>query len=446
MKQNALYLTFTKFITLNIIGMLALSCYILADTYFISNGLGTNGLASLNLAISIYSFIHATGLMIGIGGATKFTILKTQSEHNKANEVFTHCIILSVVIGMFFVLTGIFNSEVISRLLGANKETFTMTNTYLKTILCFSPCFILNNVLIAFIRNDNSPRLAMTGMMLGSFSNIILDYIFIFPLNLGMFGAAFATGLAPIISILLLSLHFIKKKNQFHIQKCKIDLLIFKNISSLGISSFITEISSGIVLIIFNIVILSLTDNIGVAAYGIVANLSIVAVGMFTGIAQGMQPLVSNSYGMKNNLQLRQLLKYGIILSLSISVLIYIIVNLFSSELISFFNSENNLLLKYYATNGLLLYFIGFVFAGVNIVIISFLSSIENPKVAFIISLIRGVIAIVPLVIVLSSFFGITGIWLVFPSAEAITTIIAVILLKNSKVTFAQNRQITSIQ
>lgn len=445
MKKNTLYLKFMKFITLNILGMIGLSCYILADTYFISNGLGTNGLAALNLAISVYSFIHATGLMIGIGGATKFTILKTQSENSKADEVFTHCIILGIVIGSIFALTGILGSEYLSRFLGANEETFSMTNTYLKTIFLFSPCFILNNVLIAFIRNDNSPKLAMGGMILGSLSNIILDYIFIFPLNLGMFGAAFATGLAPIISIILLSLHFIKNNNNFSIKKCKFDLTIFKNIINLGLSSFVTEISSGIVLIIFNIVILNIAGNIGVAAYGIIANLALVAIGIFTGIAQGMQPLVSNSYGNKNYLQLKQLLKYSITLSLIISVIIYSTINLFSSELISLFNSENNSLLKTYATKGLLLYFIGFIFVGINIVIISFLNSIESSKVAFIISLIRGFIAIIPLVLILSSLFGLTGVWLVFPSVEAVTTLIAIILLRNSGITIAQNNEVTDI-
>ncbi|WP_252235261.1 MATE family efflux transporter [Clostridium sp. ZS1] len=445
MKKNTLYLKFMKFITLNVLGMIGLSCYILADTYFISNGLGANGLAALNLAISVYSFIHATGLMIGIGGSTKFTILKTQSENIKANEVFTHCIILGIVIGIIFALTGILGSEYLSRFLGANEETFSMTNTYLKTIFLFSPCFILNNILIAFIRNDNSPKLAMAGMIIGSLSNIILDYIFVFPLNLGMFGAAFATGLAPIISIVLLSLHFVKNKNNFSIKRCKFDLTIFKNIINLGLSSFITEISSGIVLIIFNIVILNIAGNIGVAAYGIIANLALVAIGIFTGIAQGMQPLVSNSYGNKNYLQLKQLLKYSITLSLIVSVVIYFTITLFSSELISLFNSENNLLLKTYATTGLSLYFIGFIFVGINIVIISFLNSIESSKVAFIISLIRGFIAIIPLVLILSSLFGLTGVWLVFPSVEAVTTLIAIILLRNSNITIAQNNKVTDI-
>lgn len=423
MEQQKLFSTFSKFVVLNIMGMLGLSCYILADTYFVSNGLGTNGLAALNLAISIYSVIHATGIMIGIGGATNFTIFKAQND-DRADDIFTHSIAFGLLIGILFAFCGIFGSEVLSRMLGANEETFTMTNTYLKTILCFSPFFILNNVLIAFVRNDNEPRLAMCGMLVGSLSNVVLDYIFIFPLKMGMFGAAFATGLAPIISITLLSFHFIRKRNGFYLQKCKASVMLFGKIVSLGISSFVTEISSGIVLITFNIVILSLAGNTGVAAYGIVANLSLVAVGIFVGIAQGVQPLVSRSHGHNEERQLKQLLKYAVVLSVIIAAFIYIGVNYFSGTIISLFNSENNHDLASLAARGLLIYFVGFIFAGVNIVCISFLSACQKPQQAFVLSLVRGLLTIIPLVLILPGLWGVDGVWLVFPCAEIITTII----------------------
>lgn len=430
MKQKHLLASFAKLVSLNVLGMIALSCYILADTFFVSNGLGTNGLASLNLAISIYSVVQAIGLMIGIGGATKFAILKAQNEHDKANEIFTHSIFLGATIGIVLLAIGLFFSEGLSRLLGANDLTFAMTNTYLKTILSFAPFFILNNVLIAFIRNDNNPKLAMGGMLVGSLSNIILDYIFIFPLGMGMFGAAFATGLAPIISLCLLSRHFIKKGNSFHLKRCQIVLKKAKSILSLGLSSFVTEMSSGVVLIIFNIVILKLAGNVGVAAYGVVANLSLVGIALFVGIAQGMQPLISQSYARKDNEEQKQLLRYAIILSIIVGTLIYAIVNIFGTELIAVFNSENSPELKNYALMGFKLYFIGFIFAGVNIVISAFFSAAHDPKSAFIISIVRGFVAIIPLVFVFSMLFEIIGVWLVFPVAECITVILAAVLIR----------------
>ncbi len=186
--------TFMRYILTNIIGMIGLSCYILADTFFVSKGLGVQGLTALNLSISIYSFINATGLLIGIGGATKYSIYQARNKHNKANIIFTNSIKIGILLGIFFLLIGLLGSSTLSSLLGADKNIFHMTNTYLKTLLCFAPFFILNNIFIAFIRNDGNPKLSMAGMLIGSLSNIILDYIFIFPLQWGMFGAAFATG------------------------------------------------------------------------------------------------------------------------------------------------------------------------------------------------------------------------------------------------------------
>lgn len=212
---------FSRYCTLNVLGMIGLSCYILADTFFVSKGLGRNGLTALNLAIPVYSFIHGSGLMLGIGGATKYSIFKSNKERKNANTIFTNTFYLATVISIVFVLVGIFLSKSLTTVLGSDSDVFKMTNIYLKCILIFAPAFIINDVLICFIRNDNNPNLSMYAMLGGSLSNIILDYIFIFPLQLGIFGAVFATGLAPIISILILSLHRIKKKKSISFYKNK---------------------------------------------------------------------------------------------------------------------------------------------------------------------------------------------------------------------------------
>ncbi|HEX3077412.1 MAG TPA: MATE family efflux transporter, partial [Lachnospiraceae bacterium] len=208
---------FLKYVTLNIMGMVALSCYILSDTYFVANGIGMKGLASLNLAISIYNILHGSGLMIGIGGATRYTICKASGEDKKADQVFSATILLGLVIGISFLIIGVFFNEGIAHRLGSNDTTLRMTSVYIRTILCFSPFFIFNNVLIAFIRNDGAPKVAMSGMLFGSLSNVVLDYIFIYPFGMGMFGAAFATCLAPIISILVMSPYLFTRKNGFHL-------------------------------------------------------------------------------------------------------------------------------------------------------------------------------------------------------------------------------------
>lgn len=297
MKMETMLKEFFRYVILNICGMIGLSCYIPADTFFVSNGLGANGLTALNLAIPVYSFIHGSGLMFGMGGAIKYSIYRGQREYKNADKCFSNTIYIMSILAVIFMLTGIFFSEKLTILLGADKDVFHMTKTYLQVILLFAPAFMVNDTLICFVRNDGNPKLSMIGMLTGSFSNIILDYVFIFPLHMGIFGAVLATGLAPVISLFILSKHWITKQNQFHFVWTNPSFRLAETILSLGAPSFITEMASGIVMIVFNMIILRLQGNIGVAAYGVVANLSLVVISIYTGIAQGVQPILSRIYG-----------------------------------------------------------------------------------------------------------------------------------------------------
>ncbi len=417
---------FAKYVSLNILGMIGLSCYILADTFFISKALGANGLAALNFSISIYCIIQGLGLMIGIGGATRYTILRSKNRAKEAKKVFSNALTIGLIVSFILAIIGLIFSRKLSQILGADTDTINMSNVYLKTILCFSPFFISNNILLAFIRNDGDPRLSMAGMIVGSLSNIILDYILIFPLSMGMFGAAFATCLAPIISIGVLSIHFIKRRNNFKLEIIKPNFKIVYKIISLGMSSFITEVSSGVVLMVFNLIILNISGNIGVAAYGIVANISLVIIAIFTGIAQGMQPLVSEGYGKRDKELMNGVLKYSIILSIFISIVIYIVANIFSKEIVSLFNSENIVQLTTLAINGIKIYFIGFIFVGINIISAAFLSGTSNVKPAFMISMLRGFILLIPIAYILANIYNMNGVWISFVVAELLTFIVSV--------------------
>ncbi|MDF2587709.1 MAG: efflux family protein [Anaerocolumna sp.] len=428
MGRNKYFQEFIKYSTLNVLGMIGLSCYILADTFFISKGLGANGLTALNLAIPIYSFIHGSGLMLGMGSATKYSILKSQKEYHKTNIIFTNTIYLALIISSVFVLIGIFLSRTLTTAIGADTVVFGMTNTYLKVILLFAPFFIMNDVLICFVRNDGNPKLSMYAMLGGSISNVILDYIFIFPFKMGIFGAVFATGFAPIISMMILSPHWLKKKNEFHFIKSKLNLFMTQTTLSLGFPSLITEVSSGIVIIVFNTIILNLAGNVGVAAYGVIANLSLVVVAIYTGIAQGIQPLISKAFGYNDTKNVKRILHYALIMMFAISCIVYFVIFFFTDPISRIFNSENNLQLQEIATIGLKLYFIAALFVGFNVIISMFFTSTEKAIPAHIISLLRGLLLIIPIAFLFSSIWGITGAWLSFPATEIIVTILGLLL------------------
>lgn len=419
---------FAKYSSLNVLGMLGLSCYILADTFFVAKGLGANGLTALNLAIPMYSFINGSGLMLGMGGAIKYAILQSQKETDNANRVFTNTILLALGFSVLFFVMGAFFAEPIATALGADEAVFQMSKTYLQVMLLFAPMFLFNNVLLCFVRNDGSPHRSMMAMIGGSLSNVVLDYLFIFPCKMGIFGAALATGFAPIISMFILSPFFLKRRNRFHFTGSAPSRQFIRTIFSGGLPSLLAEVSSGTVMIVFNIIILQLNGNIGVAAYGIIANLSLVVMAIYTGIAQGIQPLVSSNYGTGHTANVQSILRYAFILTAAVSIVIYLCVFLGASGIVSAFNSERHLQLESIAVTGIKIYFIGCIFAGCNMILSAYFTSTEHALPAQVISLLRGFFIMIPMAFLLSSLGGMIGVWCVFPTTELIVCGIGVIL------------------
>lgn len=431
-KKNCLK-EFIVYTSLNVLSMIALSCYILADTFFVAKRLGSDGLAALNIAIPVFNVIHGSGLMLGVGGAIRFNVSRSRGENAEGDAAFTHSVGMAIVLTAVYYIAGIFFVTPISHLLGADADTIMMTQTYIRVLLFFSPAFMINNILQSYVRNDGNPQLAMAAMVSGSLSNILFDYIFMFVFNMDILGAAVATGFSPVVSMAVISPYIIKRKNNFSLIRCRFSPKLTKLILSGGLPSLVTEISSGAVIFVFNALILGIKGNIGVAAYGVIANLSLVVISIYTGIAQGIQPLASKYHAVGNNNNLRSILKYAVSAVSVLSALIYIFV-FFKADLIAaLFNSEGKAQLGDIAVYGLRLYFLGCPFAGFNIVISSFFISADKPKSANAVSFLRGLVLIIPMSILLSVVGKITGLWLSFPTTEAIVSAIGLFLLCHKK-------------
>lgn len=428
MTKNTPFQDFIRYSFFSIMGMIAISCYILADTFFVAQGLGTNGLAALNLAIPTYDFIHGTGLMLGMGGATRFSILKSQNNQKGADTIFTNTVYLGIFFSVIFMLGGLFFSGSLARLLGADQNTFEMTNTYLHVMMLFSPAFIFNDIILCFVRNDGNPRISMVATVLGSLFNVLFDYLFIFPFGMGMLGAVLATGFSPVVGLIIMSPHWLGKKRGFHFRKLVPDADSIRTNISLGFPSLLSQISAAIVMIVFNMLILGLKGNTGVAAYGVIANISLVVLSFYTGIAQGIQPLVSHSYGQKKTDGIRQFLRYAMISMVILSAVMYLILFVFADPIASAFNSEHNAKLQEIAVTGLKLYFTSLVFAGFNIILSMYFTSVEKALPAQIISLLRGLILIIPIAFLFANLWDMTGVWMSFPATELVTAIVGAVL------------------
>ena len=421
---------FFKYVSQNIFGLLGTSCYILADTYFISQAAGTDGVTLLNLCLPIYNFIFAIGSMIGLGAATRYAILRAQGEERAAQRYFSNAVFCACLLAVPFVLVGIFCPGTLLRLMGGDAGIVALGIPYARIFLLFTPFFMCNYIVSAFVRNDGAPSLAMVATLSGSLFNVVFDYIFIFPMGLGLPGAALATAISPILSIAVCSAHFIKKSNTITFVRKAPSVRLLAQSCQLGISGFVGELSSGVTTTVFNFLLLRLAGNVAVAAYGVVANFALVATAIFNGVAQGAQPLVSQCYGKNEMTGARKLLLLGCGTALGLAALLYGVVFGYTDTLTALFNSENSALMAEFAHSGMRIYFVGYFFAGCNIVAAGYLGAVNRPAEASITSLCRGMVAIVVCSLVLSALFGMNGVWAAFPVSEAITLALTVFLLK----------------
>lgn len=404
---------FFKYVFQNVAGMIGVSVYILADTFFISVCSGANGITVLNLALPIYGLIFAIGSMVGVGSATRFAIRKAQGKKD-IDFYFTQAVIWDCILSIPFMLLGIFAPEQVLRFMGADAVIMELGKSYVRIFMTAAPFFMVNYVFTAFTRNDNAPTTAMIGSIAG-------DYIFMFPMGLGLTGAALATVFSPVITSLVCSVHCLGKNSGVRFRWKLPSVRQMFSCCGLGVSAFVGEISSAVTTTIFNFLILGIAGNVGVAAYGVVVNLSLIAMAIFNGISQGVQPLTSKSYGHGNKDGVRTLLKLGIFVSLAVETVIVAVVWNFTDTLVDIFNSEGNESLLCLAHDGLRLYFLGYLFAGINILLVSYFAATARVKQAFVASVLRGALAIAVCAVVMAKLWGIYGVWLSFLVSEILT-------------------------
>ena len=317
--------------------------------------------------------------MIGIGSATRYAISRAKGENT--DHYFVQSVTWSILAAVPFMLIGIFIPDKALALLGADAGLIGLGRNYVRIILIATPFFMSNYTFTAFARNDGAPSIAM----------------------------------------IVCTIHYRSSRNHvgFHWKKPSFRHLI--SCCQLGVSAFVGELSSGVIAIVFNFLILGIAGNVGVAAYGVVANLSIVAFAIFNGLAQGAQPLISESYGKGQPTQVKKLLKWSLLVCLAVEALIQLVIWTATNPLISIFNSENNVQLLNYAHTGLRLYFLEFIVAGINVVLVAYFSAVDEPKIAIVGSFLRGIIAIVICAVILAKLFGLNGTWISLLAAETVT-------------------------
>ncbi|MGX6592142.1 MATE family efflux transporter [Cetobacterium ceti] len=404
------------------------SLYTIVDGFFVSKYLGSKGLAAVNIVMPFINLAFAMGIMIGIGGATIIGIKLGEQKEKDASKIYSLSVQLFIILGGLISLLGTVFSDKVVRILGANDVIAGDAKIYLFYLSFFVIFYLLGYGFEIFVRVDGNPTYSMFCIMAGAVVNILLDYILIAKLNMGLKGAALATGTAQ-MSVVLPLIYYLKfKRKKLKFKFVKINLKKTWSILFNGSSEFLTEVATGIVIMAFNISIMKIMGNEGVSAFGIIGYISTLVTMTMIGFAQGVQPIISYNFGGKNFDRIKDILKISMGVVITLGVVFYLSINYFSDEIILIF-IKNNEHLKLITSEAIRLYSFTYLIMGINIIIGAYFTAIEDALTSSILSILRGIVIINILLYILPLIFDRQGIWASAPLNEMITVIISGMIL-----------------
>lgn len=429
--KNALRKKFINYLVPSLCAMWVFSLYTIVDGIFVGKYVGASALAAVNISMPFVNFIFAISILFSIGASTIIAIYLGENKKNNANSIFTLGIVSLIIFSAIIFITIYFNPEKLAIFLGADNLTLGYVIKYLKTIVCFNGFFMVAYYLEVLCKTDGSPYLSIIGVGTAAITNILLDYIFVGKLNMGVEGAAFATGMSQLLSSFIFLSHFLSKRSTLKFKKFKVDFKDLKRIILIGFPDSVTEFATGVVILFFNKFILTLVGEDGIVAYSIISYVNSFIIMSMIGVTQGMQPLISFYYGKKCFKSIKYILKLSIGSIAFIGILSFGVSILFTNNIVSLFldNSASSYLVDL-SVDAFRIYSICFLLLGFNVLISGFFAAIEKPFYATLISLSRGLFIIIGTLIVMTLLFGANGIWITPTISESICLIISVISLR----------------
>jgi len=412
-------------------GLFVIYLYNIVDGIFVGQGVGSSALGAVNVAVPFITFVVALTSLFGMGGATIVAIRKGRGDTEGANNAFMTALMLSFLASLILMGIGVIFSKQIIDLSGGkslSKELRVMASKYLLYYSLFSIPMLMGNTLCVFVRNDDSPVLSFSAMLAGAITNIFLDWLFIYPLKLGVIGAAIASGVGQILTVLILLMHFIAKKGTLKIKKFKLNPSLVIKICKRGIPEAITELSTPVTALCYNIMLAKLVGDLGVSTFSILSFIYSLANAILSGVAQGIQPLWGRSFGEGEANDMKWYFKRGIIINLTLGLLIYLCLFIFDIQVITIFNKEQELVSS--ASKALPYFSLSFIPMAVNLILTAYFFSTKRTTIASIIALCRGIVIKAILIFSFPLIFNISLIWLAPFVTELITLFIGILLNK----------------
>lgn len=411
------------------VGILVMSLNIVVDTIFVGNWIGSVGIAAINVVLPISFFISALGMAIGIGGASIISRALGSSDKTRALKTFGNQILLTLLLTTLMAGAGIIFSEKLIPAFGGKGAIFDYARTYYMIILYGVPLLALNMMGNNVIRAEGKPRFAMVVMIISSVTNLFLDYVFIFEFGWGMAGAAWATFISYAMGLVYIVYFFLSKNSELKINRShlRLNLLILKEMAALGLVTLARQAIVSVTYLLMNNILFNFGGESSVAAYGIIGRMLMFALFPVLGITQGFLPIAGFNYGADKFERVKESIYKAIAYAGVLALLVFSVIMIFPELIITVFTDEPEILSttpKY----------MRYVFAATPIVAVQLIGSAYFQAVgkalpALLLTLTRQGLFFIPLLFILPSYLGEMGVWISFPAADILATLVTAFFL-----------------
>lgn len=414
-----------------IIGMLVNALYNVVDRIFIGHipGVGPLAITGVGVCLPIMTIILAFAMLIGIGATTNISIKLGQGKKEDAEKIIGNAIKLAIIVGIINSIVGILFGDIILKLFGASEVTLKYAKQYIYIILAGSTFNMLSYTLNNTIRGDGSPSLAATIMITGCLTNVFLDAILIFKFNLGIKGAAIATVVSQIVTTIWGFLYYFMGKSnlKFHKSSLKLDLYLVKKIFAIGSAPFAMQIAASLVQTISNNALKTYGGDLAIGAMATISSISLIFLMPIFGLNQGAQPIIGFNFGSKQYNRANKAFKLSSLAAIVILTTGWIIIQTMPEVMVGMFNKDPKLM--EISVKGARIYLFMMPIIGISITGSNYIQSIGKAKTAMFLSLLRQVIILIPMIIILPKFWGLTGLWCAQPVSDFLASIIVMTIL-----------------
>jgi putative MATE family efflux protein len=423
------------------IGILFMSVNILIDTIFVGQWIGSLAIAAVSVVLPITFLISSLGMALGIGGSSIISRALGANNREKALKTFGNQILMTLTLALVSVIVGLFYSNEVLLLFGANGDIMEPATEFFIPVLYGVPFLALCMMGNTVIRAEGKPKFAMIAMIIPAFSNIILDIIFIKFLNLGMFGAALATSISYFMCFSFILWFFIYKSElRLQVKHYALDFALVSEISSLGFVTFARQGVVALLSIILNHTLFIYGGEHPVAVYGIISRMLMFALFPILGVTQGFLPIAGYNYGAKNYGRVSETISTSVKWAAGLATLIFVVILIFAEPIVAVFSTDEAIIKE--TPNALRLVFAASPIIAIQLIGAAYFQAAGKAFPALLLTLTKQGFFLIPLILILPKFYGIFGVWISFPIADVLSTLVTGFFLKremNRKLTHAQN-------